>query len=103
MKKYFKIAGLIIWLALPFFLLFLPANQFDQGEVFCPSKRFLNVDCPGCGLTRATQHVIHFDFAAAWHFNKLIVIVFPVLVMVYIHVLGKFIGKKYFSFLEKLY
>ncbi|CAN5302539.1 hypothetical protein BH09BAC5_BH09BAC5_04140 [soil metagenome] len=103
MKRIFRISGLIVWLALPFLLLFLPVDYFDKGEVFCPSKRFLNRDCPGCGLTRATQHVLHFDFSGAWHFNKLIIIIFPICVMVYLHIFGKLIGRKYFSFLEKFY
>jgi hypothetical protein len=103
MKNSIRILGLIIWLALPFFLLYQPADYFDRGESLCPSQRFLHVSCPGCGLTRAVQHLLHFDFLGAWSFNKLVVIIFPICVMVYIHVFGKLVGKKYFSFLEKLY
>jgi hypothetical protein len=103
MKKIIRLAGLIIWLVLPFFLLFQPAGYFDRGNVLCPSKHFLHTSCPGCGLTRATQHFLHFDFAVAWDFNKLVVITFPVCVLVYIHVLGKFAGKSWFSFLGSFY
>lgn len=92
-----------IWLALPVFLLILPADWFDYGTSICPSRLLLDRDCPGCGLTRAVQHAIHFDFSAAWQFNKLIVVILPLLGMVYLHVLGRLIDRPMFSFLRKLY
>lgn len=102
-KKYLKWAALAIWLALPVFLLLMPADWFDHGTSICPSQLLLNRDCPGCGLTRAVQHTIHFEFAAAFQFNKLIVVIFPLLVMVYLHVLGRLINRPMFTFLRKLY
>jgi hypothetical protein len=35
----------------------------------CLSRRLLNFDCPGCGLTRSFVALAHFDVARAWHFN----------------------------------
>jgi len=67
-------------------LLVLPANFFDDGESICLSRMLLQRDCPGCGLTRGTQHFIHLDFAAAWEYNKLTFFVFPALVFFW----GKF-------------
>ena len=95
--------GLVVWLALPVFLIIQPASYFDAGAIICPSKRFFNIECPGCGLTRAVQHAIHFDWKTAWQFNKLFVIVVPVLLLVYIHVLGRILGKSYFGFLRQYY
>ncbi len=36
--------------------------------------------CPGCGALRATHHLLHGQFASAFHFNPLAVISFPFLV-----------------------
>ena len=102
-KRIYSIIGLAIWLALPVYLLAQPANHFDNGKALCPSKRFLNIECPGCGLTRAVQHAIHFEFKIAWEYNKLVVIILPLLCILYIHILGRFLGKNYFGFLRSYY
>jgi Protein of unknown function (DUF2752) len=78
------------WLILAFFILtpilflLLPATYFDEGEALCPSKRFFNVECPGCGMTRAVMHMIHFDFESAIYFNIMSVILTPILVFMWI-------------------
>ncbi|MGM0479627.1 MAG: DUF2752 domain-containing protein [Bacteroidota bacterium] len=69
---------LTVLLVAPIVLFFLPSDFFDQGTSLCPSKRLLNFECLGCGLTRGVMHLIHFDFETAWYFNKLSFIVVPV-------------------------
>lgn len=44
----------------------------------CVFKTIFNVECPGCGLTRAFIHLLEFDFVGAYHSNALIFIVLPV-------------------------
>lgn len=78
---------LIIWVCIPFFLLLLPATYFDTGQALCPSKLLLDKECPGCGITRSVQHAIHFDFKEAWDFNKLIIIVLPLLIYFWVKTL----------------
>jgi hypothetical protein len=95
--------GLTLWLALPVFLLIQPADFFDTGTAICPSKRFLHIECPGCGLTRAVQHAIHCDLKRAWEFNKLVIVILPILLLLYIHILGRLLGKNYFGFLRRYY
>lgn len=83
----FRITHILILVALlviPIVLLFLPATYFDTGETVCLSKRLLDIECLGCGLTRGIQHLIHLDFQTAWDFNKLSFVVFPLLVYLYI-------------------
>jgi hypothetical protein len=70
-------------------LLYLPADYFDHGESICPSKVLLDMECLGCGITRAMQHVIHLDFVAAWNFNNLVVIVAPVLFFLWFQAMHK--------------
>jgi hypothetical protein len=76
-------------IALPIWLLLSPANYFDQGDAICPSKVFFQTECPGCGMTRATQHMIHFDFKNAWSYNKLSFFLLPLLAFLYIRIFLK--------------
>ncbi len=71
-------------LALPLVLVCLPASFFDHGQSLCLSVLLLHKECMACGLTRAVQHLIHFEFEAAWHFNKLVVVVFPILAFLWL-------------------
>jgi Protein of unknown function (DUF2752) len=43
----------------------------------CPFHQLLNLECPGCGATRALAALLHGDLAAAIHFNALVIAVFP--------------------------
>lgn len=70
------VSGLII---VPMVLLILPADFFDNGQSICLSVLILDKECYGCGITRAIQHLIHFDFKAAAAFNKLAFIITPIL------------------------
>lgn len=87
LKGIFVGLKLLVWISIPFVLLILPANFFDSGESWCFSQVLLNEECPGCGITRGIQHAIHFNFKQAWEFNKLFVIVLPILVFIWIKTL----------------
>ena len=71
------ISGLLI---IPIVLLVLPADYFDSGESICISKFLLDLECYGCGITRAIQHLIHLDINVAMSFNKLAIVVLPLLI-----------------------
>jgi hypothetical protein len=86
-----------------FIFIFLPKNFFDSGESVCLSIRLFDIQCLGCGLTRAIMHLLHFDFETAWNYNKLSFIIFPILVLFWIHLFGKLIGKNFFSFFDGWY
>jgi hypothetical protein len=43
----------------------------------CPFHAATGLDCPGCGLTRATHAALNGDFAAALDFNLLIILLAP--------------------------
>lgn len=75
--KIVKVIILMVLLVIPIALLILPSDFFDNGESICPSKRFLDIECLGCGLTRAVMHLIHLDFSTAWAFNKMSYVVVP--------------------------
>jgi hypothetical protein len=37
----------------------------------CPSRRLLNIECPGCGLTRSFIYLAQGNWPAAWHAHRL--------------------------------
>jgi len=77
-----------IWLALllitPIVLWLLPGDFFDNtGIEICPSKALFNVECLGCGMTRAVMHMHHFQFSDAIFYNYGVVAIYPALVIVW--------------------
>ena len=83
MKKNLYTLYLVILILIPIVLLILPADFFDKGESICLSVSLFDSECYACGLTRAIQHLIHFDFSIAYEYNKLSIIVFPFLMLSY--------------------
>jgi hypothetical protein len=79
-KKWINRLWLGLLLVFPWVLIILPYDQFDTGPVMCLFTRITGSHCMGCGMTRSVMRVMHFRFAEAWEFNRLIVVVFPVLV-----------------------
>jgi hypothetical protein len=71
----------------------LPADALDNGPTICLSKLLLKMDCPGCGMTRAVMHAIHFDFNGAWGFNKLVIIVLPIIIYLFCKEVIRLINK----------
>lgn len=65
---------------IPAILLLLPYNFFDHRGSVCIVTFLTGYECYGCGMTRACQRIIHFRFTDAYHFNKLSLVVFPILV-----------------------
>jgi hypothetical protein len=83
-RYYFTIAKLAIIILAPIVFLCLPATFFDSGESICLSKVFFNVECYACGMTRACQHLIHFEFEEAYAYNMISFIALPLLGVVWI-------------------
>jgi hypothetical protein len=82
-RYYFTIAKLVFIVVTPIVLLILPANFFDTGTPMCLSKIFFDVECYACGLTRACQHLIHFEFEEAYAYHMMSFIVLPLLAVVW--------------------
>lgn len=82
-QKLFAKARLAFLLALPIALWLLPANFFDDGQSVCVSRLLFDVECYACGLTRAVMHLMHFDFAEAFYYNSLVVVVLPLLILLW--------------------
>ena len=88
--KWFNIAWIIAMCLFPIVLWLMPSDFFDHGGIeLCPSKAFLNIECPGCGLTRATMHMHHFEWQEAIYYNIGIVVIYPLLILVWFWWLNK--------------
>lgn len=57
----------------------LPTELIARGPTLCLFKNVFGVECLGCGMTRAIASLLHADAAAALAYNKLVVVVFPLL------------------------
>jgi len=73
-----KIKSILV-LIIPFALYFVPVDFLNGQHSICLFKNIFGIECYGCGITRAVLSVIHFDFLKAYHYNKLVIIVFPIL------------------------
>lgn len=78
LQKFWLFSLLIV----PIVLWILPADLFDESKVIlCPSRLFFDIECFGCGMTRAIMHLHHWQLDDAVYFNKGSVIVYPALVI----------------------
>ena len=80
------LGGLIL---IPIVLLVLPSDFFDHGQTVCVSVLLFNQECVGCGITRGIQHLLHLDFLTAYEFNKLSLIVLPLLMYLWFNELKR--------------
>lgn len=101
MKKHFKTffgvtSFKIALLSLPLLIILISPEYLSQGESICLSKRFFNVECYGCGMTRAAISLTQFKLYEAWEYNKLSFIVFPLLGYLWFNLVLKE-GKKLFD------
>jgi hypothetical protein len=78
-SKIYIAARLLVYIITPVVLLILPKDYFDKGESVCLSKVLFDIECYGCGMTRACMHLIHLDWEDAYYFNPLAFIVLPIL------------------------
>lgn len=78
-KNHWIYIRLGVFIFVPLVLLLMPADQFDEGPPLCMSVILFKQECYACGLTRAVQHLIHFQFEEALYYNPLVFVVFPLL------------------------
>lgn len=67
----------------------MPADLFDSGKSICLSVILFDLECYGCGMTRAIQHLIHLEFQEAYNYNWLSFLVLPLIIYLYINELFK--------------
>ena len=75
---------LLLLLSLPIVLYTIPEESIYNGKSICIFTNIFGVECWGCGITRAIFSVLYFRFTEAWEYNRLVTIVFPLLVFEWI-------------------
>jgi hypothetical protein len=83
-KSYFNRFILIGLVVLPLILFFVDVDSVENNQSLCLSVVLFNQECYGCGMGRALINLLHFNILAAYHFNPLSLIVFPLLVFVWL-------------------
>jgi hypothetical protein len=78
--NWFTRAESIVVISLPFLLYLAPTSWLNSGHTFCPFKNIFGINCPGCGITHALISALHLHFKEAFNYNRLIVVVLPLLV-----------------------
>ena len=56
----------------------VPIAGFQIPEL-CYARRWLGLECPGCGLTRSLIAIMHGRLAEAWRFNPAGILIFGVI------------------------
>jgi hypothetical protein len=75
-----ELCGLLL---IPVVLYFTPLEWLKNQHSICLFKYITGHECYGCGMTRAVFSAIHFQFADAIHYNKLFLIVLPLLIYIW--------------------
>lgn len=102
LRKYVFYTRILVTMITPIVLILLPSNFFDKGESICLSKTLAGIECYACGLTKATMHIIHFEFQKAWEYNKLSFIVVPMMFPLWLKAFYEIRGKSLPGMLGKL-
>lgn len=79
--------------AIPVLLYCIPQERIMHGHSICLFRNFFGTECYGCGMTRALFSLLHFDFGAAWDYNRLVIVVAPLLLYIYLKEVVKTIGE----------
>jgi hypothetical protein len=74
---------------LPIALYLVPLNWINHQHTICIYKNITGYDCYGCGITRAILSALHFQFQNAFNYNKLVVVVLPLLAYIWVKALRK--------------
>jgi Protein of unknown function (DUF2752) len=61
-------------------LVIVPLEALERYPAFCPFKRFLGIECYGCGMTRALCALLHGHVQLALQYNRGVLFAFPMLV-----------------------
>jgi hypothetical protein len=80
LNRLVRLAGLLL---LPAILYLLPLEWLKDQHSVCLFKLLTGHECYGCGITRAILSAIHFRFTDALHYNKLFLVVLPLLIFIW--------------------
>jgi len=73
-------------------------------NIGCFFRKFFNLRCPGCGLTRAFLAIFNLDFITAFKYNIISIPLFIIIVVINILLLNDIIFNKnrIYNFIERI-
>ena len=74
---------LILYFIAPVVLFYIPLDWLNKQHTICLVKNIFGVNCFGCGITRAVISGIQLDFDKSFEYNKMVIIVLPLLIYVW--------------------
>ena len=83
-RNILRICKLCVLFLLPFLLSFLSLDKLESKHSICLFKNLFGIECYGCGITKAVIASIQLDFIRAFNYNKLIIIVMPLMIYLWI-------------------
>jgi hypothetical protein len=83
----FALGKIGLLMALPLLLIFIPTAWLERRRSLCIIKNLTGKPCPGCGMTRAISSASHGEFKQALRYNKLVVLVLPLLAYTWLRAL----------------
>ena len=84
------------YILLPLAFTLVPTSWFEARPSMCLIRKVSGVRCPGCGMVRAISCVFHADFKKAFQYNRLVVVVFPLLCYIWLKAMMVEYGKYIF-------
>jgi hypothetical protein len=82
-----------VLIALPLLLILIPTAWLEWRRSLCLVKNLTGRNCPGCGMTRAVSSAAHGNFGQAWRYNRLVVVVLPILCYKWLQALTREYGR----------
>lgn len=89
MKRLSKESKTLVYLLIPLAVYLIPRHAILGGRSICLFDNLLGIRCWGCGITRAVWCCMHMEFGAALQYNRLIIVLFPLLCFLYIRAAAK--------------
>ena len=84
----------VVLMAVPLLYL-IPTETIYHGHTICVFKNLFGIECWGCGMTRAVFSLLYLDLEAAWGFNKMVFIVVPLMLWLYVKLVLRLWRKLY--------
>ena len=74
---------LLLYFIFPILLYMVPLDWLNKQNTICLVKNIFGSNCFGCGITRAVISGIQLDFNKSFEYNKMVIIVLPMLIYVW--------------------
>lgn len=82
-------AKVALALLLPLAFALIPTRWLEAHPAPCLFRALLGVRCPGCGMTRAVSCALHGRARDAWGYNRLVVVLLPLLAFEWLRLIAR--------------